>query len=85
MDEEDLKMGEGHAKGREKQEVVHGILPTLPHLCGPPSASFSGKKIHSTPANTQSINSISKKGSFPLNLFIFWEPSLLHGILTCSI
>lgn len=61
VDEEDLKMGEGHAKGREKQEVVHGILPT--HLYGPPSGSFSGENLY-TPANTESINSISKKGLF---------------------
>lgn len=74
VDEEDLKVGQGHAKGREKQEVVYGILPT--HLYVPTQPHFQ-EKICSTPANTQSINSISKKGSFPLNLFIFWGQSLL--------
>lgn len=33
---EGLGTGEGHAKGREKQEAARGILQTLARLCSSP-------------------------------------------------
>lgn len=66
----------------EKNKKLY--MGSCQHICMvPPQAHFQ-EKICSTPANTESINSISKKGSFPLNLFIFWGQSL-PGIITCSI
>lgn len=86
VDKEDLRTGEGHAKGREKQEAARGILQTLPHLCGTLSLiTYVQEQVCSTPANMQSQQRVlATSALFPLNLFTFRESSFLPGTITCS-
>lgn len=69
-DEEGLRTGEAHAKGREKQEAARGIPQTLARLCSSPQLHPYVQE-QDTSKHTESTSGTGSKCSFSLNLLVF--------------